>query len=58
MPKFAYSAIDPTGVEIEGVTKADTIGSARAFLVEQNLFPIKIEESRGPARLRADARRR
>ena len=47
MAKFAYSAIDPTGAEIEGITKADTIGSARAFLVEQNLFPIKIEESRG-----------
>jgi type IV pilus assembly protein PilC len=47
MAKFAYSAIDPSGVEIAGTTKADTVGSARAFLVEQNLFPIKIEESRG-----------
>ncbi len=47
MPKFAYSAIDATGAEIEGVTKADTVGTARSFLVEQNLFPIKIEESRG-----------
>jgi type IV pilus assembly protein PilC len=47
MAKFAYSAIDPTGAEIAGVTKADTVGSARAFLVEQNLFPIKIEETRG-----------
>ena len=47
MPKFAYSAIDATGAEIEGVTKADTIGTARSVLVEQNLFPIKIEESRG-----------
>ena len=47
MPKFAYSAIDSTGAEIEGVTKADTLGTARTFLVEQNLFPIKIEESRG-----------
>ena len=47
MPKFAYSAIDATGAEIEGVTKADTIGTARTVLVEQNLFPIKIEESRG-----------
>ena len=47
MPKFAYSAIDATGAEIEGVTKADTLGTARTFLVEQNLFPIKIEESRG-----------
>jgi type IV pilus assembly protein PilC len=47
MPKFAYSAIDATGAEIEGTTKADTVGTARQVLVEQNLFPIKIEESRG-----------
>ncbi len=47
MPKFAYSAIDATGAEIEGTTKADTIGTARASLVEQNLFPIRIEETRG-----------
>lgn len=47
MPKFAYSAIDPTGAEIEGTTKADTLGTARSLLVEQNLFPIKIEEARG-----------
>ena len=30
MPKFAYAAIDATGAEIEGTTKADTIGTARA----------------------------
>jgi type IV pilus assembly protein PilC len=47
MPKFAYSAIDSAGAEIEGTTKADTIGTARTLLVEQNLFPIKIEEARG-----------
>ncbi len=47
MPKFAYSAIDAAGAEIEGTTKADTIGTARSILVEQNLFPIKIEEARG-----------
>jgi len=47
MPKFAYSAIDAAGAEIEGTTKADTIGTARSLLVEQNLFPIKIEEARG-----------
>ena len=47
MPKFAYAAIDPQGAPVEGVTKADTIGSARAALVEQNLFPTKIEETRG-----------
>jgi type IV pilus assembly protein PilC len=47
MPKFAYSAIDATGAEIEGTTKADTVGTARTILVEQNLFPIRIEEARG-----------
>ena len=47
MPRFAYSAIDTAGDEVEGRTKADTIGAARAFLVEQNLFPVRIEESRG-----------
>lgn len=47
MPKFAYSAIDPQGAAVEGVTKADTIGAARAVLIEQNLYPTKIEESRG-----------
>ena len=47
MPKFAYSAIDATGAEIEGTTKADTLGTARSILVEKNLFPIRIEESKG-----------
>jgi type IV pilus assembly protein PilC len=47
MPKFAYAAIDTTGAPVEGVTRADTIGAARAVLVEQNLFPTKIEERRG-----------
>ena len=47
MPKFAYSAIDPNGTEIDGVTKADTIGAARQILVEKELFPIKIYERRG-----------
>ena len=47
MPRFAYAAIDSTGNAVEGMTKADTIGSARAVLVEQNLFPTKIEERRG-----------
>jgi type IV pilus assembly protein PilC len=47
MPKFAYSAIDASGAEIEGTTKADTLGTARSILVEQNLFPIRIEEARG-----------
>ncbi len=47
MPKFAYAAIDAQGTPIEGVTKAETIGAARSLLVDQNLFPTKIEERRG-----------
>jgi type IV pilus assembly protein PilC len=47
MPKFAYSAIDASGSEIEGTTKADTLGTARQLLVEQNLYPVRIEESKG-----------
>ena len=47
MPRFAYAAIDATGASIEGVTKADTIGDARAALLDQNLYPVKIQEKRG-----------
>jgi type IV pilus assembly protein PilC len=47
MPKFAYAAIDTQGTAVEGVTKAETIGAARTILVDQNLFPTKIEERRG-----------
>ncbi|MFK8025163.1 MAG: type II secretion system F family protein [Ilumatobacter sp.] len=47
MPKFSYAAIDATGAPTEGTTKADTIGAARAILAEKDLFPTKIEESRG-----------
>ncbi len=47
MPRFAYAAIDATGASVEGVTKADTIGAARALLLDQNLYPVKIEEKRG-----------
>lgn len=47
MPKFAYAAIDATGNAIEGVTKADTVGDARAYLMGQNLFPTKLAEHKG-----------
>ena len=47
MPRFAYAAIDATGTSVEGVTKADTIGEARAALLDQNLYPVKIQEKRG-----------
>ena len=47
MPRFAYAAIDASGTSVEGVTKADTIGDARASLLDQNLYPVKIQEKRG-----------
>jgi type IV pilus assembly protein PilC len=47
MPRFAYAAIDATGASVEGVTKADTLGEARAGLLDRNLYPVKIEEKRG-----------
>lgn len=47
MPRFAYAAIDATGASVEGVTKADTLGDARAGLLDQNLYPVKIQEKRG-----------
>jgi type IV pilus assembly protein PilC len=47
MPRFAYAAIDASGTSVEGTTKADTIGDARAFLLDQNLYPVKIQEKRG-----------
>ncbi len=47
MPRFAYAAIDATGTSVEGVTKADTLGEARAGLLDQNLYPVKIQEKRG-----------
>ncbi|MBI4932318.1 MAG: type II secretion system F family protein [Actinobacteria bacterium] len=47
MPRFAYAAIDANGTSVEGVTKADTIGEARAHLLDKSLYPVKIEEKRG-----------
>jgi type IV pilus assembly protein PilC len=47
MPRFAYAAIDASGTSVEGVTKAATIGDARASLLDQNLYPVKISEKRG-----------
>jgi type IV pilus assembly protein PilC len=47
MPRFAYAAIDASGASVEGVTKADTLGDARAGLLDQNLYPVKITEKRG-----------
>ena len=47
MPRFAYTAIDNSGSLVEGVSKAETIASARASLLAQNLYPTKLAEKRG-----------
>ena len=47
MPKFAYAAIDASGATIEGFQKAQTLGDARAALIERHLYPVRIEERRG-----------
>ncbi len=47
MPRFAYTAIDASGMSVEGVTKAQTLGAARSGLLAQNLYPVKLEEKRG-----------
>ncbi len=47
MTRFAYAAIDANGTSVEGVTKASTLGEARAHLVGKSLYPVKIEEKRG-----------
>ena len=44
MPRFAYAAIDASGTSVEGVTKAATLGEARSGLLDQNLYPVKIQE--------------
>ncbi len=47
MPRFAYAAIDASGTSVDGVTKAATLGEARSGLLDQNLYPVKLEEKRG-----------
>ena len=44
MPKFAYIAVDPEGATVEGARKAETIGSVRVWLRDEQLFPVKIHE--------------
>ena len=55
MPRFSYAAIDASGASIEGVTKADTIGAARTILMDQNLYPVRIEEKRGAMQMELTA---
>lgn len=47
MPRFAYTAIDTSGSLVEGISKAETIASARAALLAQDLYPTKLAEKRG-----------
>jgi type IV pilus assembly protein PilC len=47
MPRFAYTAIDTSGSLVEGISKAETIASARASLLAQDLYPTKLAEKRG-----------
>lgn len=46
MTRYAYSAIDVTGQTVDGVIKSDTLGEARASLMGQNLYPVRIEEKK------------
>ena len=47
MPTFTYDAIDISGATIEGTQKANTLGEARALLIDKNLYPVKLAEKRG-----------
>jgi type IV pilus assembly protein PilC len=44
MPKYSFTAIDPTGASIDGVEKGASIDQVRAALVERGLHPITIRE--------------
>ena len=46
MPRFAYSAVNSTGDVVDGVTKAGNLADARAELIAQDLYPVKLAESR------------
>lgn len=46
MPRFAYSAVNGAGDTVDGITKAGTIADARAALIGQDLYPVKLAESR------------
>jgi len=47
VPRFAYSAIDTSGATVEGITKAESLGAARSFLIDRSLYPVKLAEKRG-----------
>jgi len=46
MPKFRYTAIDPSGATVSGVEDALTLGMARRSLVARNLAPVDVKERR------------
>ena len=51
MTRYAYSAIDVTGQTVDGVIKSDTLGEARATLMAQNLYPVRMEEKKSSLNL-------
>jgi type IV pilus assembly protein PilC len=44
MPKFSFTAIDPTGASVDGVEKGASMDQVRTALVERGLHPITIKE--------------
>ena len=48
MPTYAYNALDSSGQEVLGFTKADNVEEAHATLIRQGLSVIDIEEREDP----------
>ena len=44
MSKFAYVAVDQAGATVDGSRKGETIGDVRAWLVDNQLYPVSITE--------------
>lgn len=46
MPKFAYTALDSSSTEIQGLERADTAGGLRTALLDRGLQPIDVTEKK------------
>jgi type IV pilus assembly protein PilC len=46
MPKFRYTAIDPSGATVSGIEESLTVGAARRALVARELAPVEVKERR------------
>ena len=44
MPKFAYTALDQDGTRVTGVESAADVATARAFLHDKGLRPLRLNE--------------